>query len=318
MASGLLERLAARLAREPGRGDAAVTAERRWSRLGAALPPGLELQWLGTAGFRLAYQGTQLLIDPYVTRPGLRSVLWRRPLLPSEALVARHLPAADAVLVGHTHFDHAMDVPLVARRAGCPVYGSSSLRQLMALHGLAHRFVETPVHRPFAVGPFEITFVPSVHSKLLLGLKVPADGELTCDALDRLGGGAYRCGQVYGIHLAVGGITLYHQGSADLLDDEVRHHGIDIFLCGIAGRSFSRRYVERVLRALAPRVVVAHHHDDFFRPLDAPMGFSLNVSPAGFVEEVARVSREFEVLFPAPLETVAGAAASVRSSPRSA
>lgn len=308
MAAGLLEHLEGLLARGPRPGEVAVTEALRWTALAASLPPGLEIQWLGTAGFRLAYAGTQLLIDPYLSRPGLGAVLWRRPLLPAEALVARHAPAADAILVGHTHFDHAMDVPLIARRTGCPVYGSSSLRRLMALHGLERHFVETPLHRPFAVGPFEITFVPSVHSKLLLGLKVPAGGELTCDALDRLGGGAYRCGQVHGIHIAVGGITLYHQGSADLLDDEIRHRDVDVFLCGIAGRSFSRRYVERVLRALAPRVVVAHHHDDFFRPLDAPMGFSLNVSPAGFVDEVARVSRDFQVLFPAPLETVTGGA----------
>jgi L-ascorbate metabolism protein UlaG (beta-lactamase superfamily) len=230
----------------------------------------------------------------------------RRPLLPDDALVARHAPAADAILVGHTHFDHALDVPAIARRAGCRVFGSRSLGRLMALHGLERHFIETVPHRPFAVGPFEITFVPSVHSKLLLGLAVPAGGELTCDALDHLGGGAYRCGQVWGIHIAVAGTTLYHQGSADLLDDEVRHRGVDVFLCGIAGRSFSHRYVERVLRALAPRAVVAHHHDDFFRSLDAPMGFSLNVSPAGFVDEVARVSREFAVFFPALLETVKG------------
>ena len=32
------------------------------------LPRGLELTWIGTAGFRLAYQGVVVWIDPYVTR----------------------------------------------------------------------------------------------------------------------------------------------------------------------------------------------------------------------------------------------------------
>jgi L-ascorbate metabolism protein UlaG (beta-lactamase superfamily) len=71
--------------------------------------------------------------------------------------------------------------------------------------------------------------------------------------------------------------TIYHQGSADLLDDERIPCGVDIFLCGIAGRMFTHRYVKRIVSRLEPRVVVPHHWDDFFVPLDGPLGFSLNV-----------------------------------------
>src|SRR5690606_37009101 len=87
------------------------------------LPVGLEIEWLGTSGFRLAYEGTTLLVDPYLTRPGVLRVASQRPLVPDLSLVERFVPAADAVLVGHTHFDHALDVPLVAERFGCKAYG---------------------------------------------------------------------------------------------------------------------------------------------------------------------------------------------------
>ncbi len=77
-----------------------------------ALPPGVELEWLGTAGFRLTAEGTTLLIDPYLSRPSLRRVASRRPLPSSAAVVDRYVRGvADAILVGHTHFDHALDVP---------------------------------------------------------------------------------------------------------------------------------------------------------------------------------------------------------------
>jgi L-ascorbate metabolism protein UlaG (beta-lactamase superfamily) len=145
------------------------------------------------------------------------------------------------------------------------------------------------------MGPFEVTFVESVHSKLAAGLWVPFDGELSCDQLDDLRGSAYRCGQVYGIHIRVAGATFYHQGSADCLDDRVVHRSVDYFLCGIAGRGFTPRYVPRILGLLSPRVVIPHHFDDFFRPLDGKMGFSLNVNLGGFVEEVRRVSADFTV-----------------------
>ena len=281
-----------------------------WRHSPTDLPAGLELQWLGTAGFRLAFEGHSLLIDPYVTRPGLQAVLGRGPLRADTGLVERLLPEADAVLVGHTHFDHALDVPEVARRRGCPVYGSTSLRTLMGLHGLAGRAVVVEAHRTFATGPFEVTFVPSRHSRLLAGLAVPAGGELTCDRLDGLRSGAYRCGQVWGIHIAVAGVTLYHQGSADLVEVELagsRYRGVDYFLCGIAGRLFTPGYVRRILGLLEPRVVVPQHHDNFLRPLDSPMGFSPNVGLARFPQEVAAVSRDFAVRALDPLQTVTGA-----------
>ncbi len=294
------------LARLRHRNDPSVQSDLDWARHGVDLPAGLRIQWLGTAGFALTYEDTTLLIDPFVTRLPLRDSLRRRPLLSDTALVERLVPRADAVLVGHTHFDHAVDVPTVAARDGCDVYGSASLRHLMGLHGLAERAVEVRPHQRHEIGPFTVDFTPSVHSKLLLGLAVPSDGELTCDCLDHLGAGAYHCGQVWGITVEVAGITLYHQGSANLLDDEIRIHDVDVFLCGIAGRIYTRDFTRRVLSRLRPKLVLAHHHDDFFRPVEAPMGYSFNVNLGGFVEEVAAIDPHLPVRVLQPLEAVVG------------
>lgn len=256
---------------------------------------GLELRWLGTAGYELVHDGFRLLIDPYVTRLPLRRMLGRRAVPPDAAAVDRHLPRADAVLVGHTHFDHALDAPAVARRDGCRVYGSGSVATLLGLYGLADRAVVVEPYRVNEIGPFEVTFVPSVHSKLALGMWVPNSGPITCDHLDDLAPRAYNCDQVWGIHIRVGGLTLYHQGSADVVDDAVRHRGVDYFLCGIAGRQFTESYVRRMVRLLDPRVIVPNHYDDFFRPLDGPQGFTADVGVARFLDEVTAASRDVEV-----------------------
>jgi L-ascorbate metabolism protein UlaG (beta-lactamase superfamily) len=260
------------------------------------LPPRLQLEWLGTAGYRLTFEGQTLYVDPYVSRVTLREVLRRRRALADDAALQRWLPPAGdtvGVLVGHTHFDHAIDVPALCRRERCTAYGSRSLAHLMALYGMRDQAVEVVAHESIELGPFTITFVPSVHSKLLLGYAVPADGELSCEHLDALSPGAYRCGQVFGIRIEVAGMSFYHQGSADLLDDEIGDRPVDVFLAGIAGRRFSENYWSRVLRALQPRVVLASHFDDFLRPLDSPQGFSLNVNLAAFPDEIAQVSRDF-------------------------
>ncbi len=260
------------------------------------LPAGLSVEWLGVSGYRLDFEGHTLYVDPYVSRVPLRSLLLRRPARPDPAAHTRFLPAPEGevagVLVGHTHFDHAVDAPAVARRFGCRAYGSASLTALMGLHGLADQAVEVEPYRTYELGPFEVSFTPSAHSKLLLGLAVPFDGELTCDHLDGLTPSAYRCGQVWGIHIAVAGVTLYHQGSADLIDDAIRDRGVDVFLAGVAGRSFTERYWARILPQLDPRVVVPTHYDDFFRPLGEDMDLVANVRLAELDGELRAVSRD--------------------------
>ena len=288
------------------RNDRSACAEHNWSRAARDLPEGLELQWLGTAGFRLSYEGHHLLIDPYLTRLGLWQVFSRRRVRPSPEAIERHVPAASAVLVGHTYFDHALDIPFLVTRHGCRAYGSQSLQKLMQLHDLASLTTVVEFYKVYPIGPFEVSFVPSLHSRLILGLKVPFEGELSCDRLDDLNGGAYRCGQVYGIHIAVAGVRFYHQGSANLIDDAIRHRDVDYFLAGISGRGFTPDYAARILRRLSPRVVIPHHHDNFFRGLDEPIGFSFNVNFGGFVEEVAAVSRDFEVRSLDLMQTVSG------------
>jgi L-ascorbate metabolism protein UlaG (beta-lactamase superfamily) len=276
------------------RSDRKTAAQLAWPSQ-SPLPPGLELTWIGTAGFRLAYQGTVVWIDPYLTRLSKSSFALRRVVPSSRAEVDQWVDRADAVLVGHTHFDHALDVPTISRRWGCPVYGSSSLQHLMGLHGLADYAVVVEPKQTYEVGPFKFHFVPSVHSKLQLGLGIPYSGELTCDHVDELIPQAYKCGQVWGLGIEVAGMRIYHQGSADLLEDEVIDRGVDMFLCGISGRRFTPRYVERVVRALDPKLIVATHFDDFFQPLAAPMELSFNVNLTGFADEAHAAARETPV-----------------------
>jgi len=259
------------------------------------LPPGLEVEWLGVSGYRISFEGQTLFVDPYLSRVPFGDLLRRRTALPDPAALDRfvHAPGEVAgVLVGHTHFDHAVDAPAIARRFGCKAYGSDSLLTLMGLHGLADRTVEVEPYRTYELGPFAVSFTPSVHSKLLLGLAVPYDGDLTCEHLDALSPAAYRCGQVWGISIEVAGLRFYHQGSANLIDEAIRERDVDVFLAGVAGRGFTEDYWKRILPRLDPKVVVPTHYDNFFRPLGQRMEFVSNVQLASLPEEIGAVSAD--------------------------
>jgi L-ascorbate metabolism protein UlaG (beta-lactamase superfamily) len=282
---------------EPGVLDDAQAAH-ELERIPLDLPAGLEVRWLGVSGYRLTYGGVSIFIDPYVSRVPLRALLLRRQTLPDPNMLDRYASAPGAVagiLVGHTHFDHAVDAPALARRHATKAYGSASLAHLMRLHGVGDQAVEVVAHQPYELGPFVVRFIPSRHSKLLFGRKVPMDGELTCEHLDGLVPTAYKCGAVYGIRIDVAGISLYHQGSADLNDGELRDGPVDVFLAGVAGRSVTPHYWQRILPKLDPRIVVPTHYDNFFSPLGRPQDFVRRVQLGEVPSEVRQVARDAQV-----------------------
>lgn len=274
--------------------DAAQTLD-ELERNELGLPAGLELEWLGVSGYRMTYAGSTIFIDPYVSRVKLRAVLLRRAALSDAQMIDRYIvPHGDVagVLVGHTHFDHAVDAPEIARRYGCKAYGSQSLRRLMELHGLGEQTVVVDPHKPYELGPFVVRFVPSTHSKLILGRKVLWDGELTCEQLDGLSPGAYKCGQVWGIRIEVAGASFYHQGSADLIDDALPDEPVDYFLAGVAGRHVTPRFWQRILPKLDPKVIVPTHYDNFFKPLGQDQSMVAGVKFDELPREIGKVSRD--------------------------
>jgi L-ascorbate metabolism protein UlaG (beta-lactamase superfamily) len=93
----------------------------------------------------------------------------------------------------------------------------------------------------------------------------------------------------------VAGTTFYHQGSANLLDEAIRHRGVDFLLAGVAGRGFTRDYWSRILGLLQPSAIVPTRYDDFFQPLDAEMRFTTNVNLAHVPDEIRAISADFEV-----------------------
>ena len=281
-----------RAPRRAGAGRARGEARR------AGLPDGLEVEWLGVSGYRLSYEGKTLFIDPYLSRVPLRRLLLRRPTLPDPAALDRFVKAPGevvGVLVGHTHFDHAVDAPAIARRFGCRAYGSDSLVALMGLHGLAEQAVEVEPYRTYELGPFEVSFTPSVHSKLLLGPGRPLRRRPHLRAPRRPLAGAYRCGQVWGISIEVAGMRFYHQGSANLIDDAIRETGRR----RLPRRGRRPQLHPRLLEADPPPPQPPHRRPHPLRqllPAARPeMEFVANVQLSELPEEIGAVSSDIEV-----------------------
>lgn len=109
-----------------------------------AVKPGqdqVRVTFLGTQGFLIERGKDVVLTAPLYSNPPLDRVLDPSGVLTvNEPLIDRLLPSAwladlDAVIVGHGHYDHLMDVPYVVNRKAPPtakVYGSATMTHLVA------------------------------------------------------------------------------------------------------------------------------------------------------------------------------------------
>jgi L-ascorbate metabolism protein UlaG (beta-lactamase superfamily) len=263
----------------------------------ASGPESVRVRWLGTAGFAIESGDCVLLIDPYLTRASLARCVLQR-LTPDVATIDAHVPKADAIIVGHTHFDHALDAPTIAKRTGARVFGSRSAAALCLAEGVrAERVEEIDPARGVAereVGPFRLRFVPSAHSRFLLG-RVPFEGDIAdCSDVPMRAEG-YRCGAVFGVEIRVAGRTLYHMGSAELVDSQVGVRNVDLLLMCVAGWTSSRRLPERVAAGFSPRAILLSHWDDFLRPIGAPARPLPAMQLARLVERLARAANGAKV-----------------------
>ena len=266
--------------------------------LGKSDGPGVvRVRWLGTAGFALEHDGHVLLVDPYVTRASLARCVLQR-LEPDLGAIARYVPRADAIVLGHTHFDHALDAPTIARRTGARVFGSRSASALCLAEGVAPEQVQVidpaagvVVHE---VGPFTLRFVPSAHSRFLLG-RVPFEGDIADCSDVPMRAERYRCGAVFGLEVQVAGRTIYHMGSAELVDAQLDGRGVDLLLMCVAGWTSSRGLPERVAGRIAPGAVLLSHWDDFLRPVDAPVRPLPAMQLPRLVERLTRAARGAKV-----------------------
>jgi hypothetical protein len=112
------------------------------SRAEAEAQPGADqvrVTFLGTQGFLLERAGQAVLTAPLYSNPPLDRVLADGEVRADERLIDELLPTAwvrdvSAILVGHSHYDHLLDVPYIARSKAsrAVVFGSRTMTHLIA------------------------------------------------------------------------------------------------------------------------------------------------------------------------------------------
>jgi L-ascorbate metabolism protein UlaG (beta-lactamase superfamily) len=131
---------------------ASLTAQARIDR-GTRGAGQIAIRWLGHAAFEITSPGgTTLLMDPFISG---------NPSTPDSLKnLSRYRPAA--ILVTHSHDDHAADAKTIAQRSGAKVI--STFEWVNSLRLPASQALGGNVGGTFKVGDVTVHLVPAMHS----------------------------------------------------------------------------------------------------------------------------------------------------------
>jgi hypothetical protein len=78
-------------------------------------PNTVVVRWLSFTNYELAYGNNVFLLDAYIEQTS-----GRQPI----GMKVDDIRRADAIFIGHSHFDHVADAPIIAKRTGATVVGA--------------------------------------------------------------------------------------------------------------------------------------------------------------------------------------------------
>ena len=217
---------------------------------------------------------TSWMTDGWFSRPTFIEIITQRvePDLSaiSRGLKANEVDKLDAVIPLHSHYDHAMDSPEVARRTGAKLYGSESTANIARGWGLDEGRIEIFTNKkPIGLGDFIITPIESNHFQFV-------DPEIAKTALDLPTIDSplvppapitnYRVGKSYVLQVEHPQGSFAIVGSAGFIEGGLRGFKADVLFLGVGSLGeqsdeYRQKYWEETVGRLEPSTVIPIHYD---------------------------------------------------------
>lgn len=236
----------------------------------------LRVTFLGVSSLLFDDGETAIMTDGFFSRPGKLQVLFSR-LAPQRDAIDRGLQRAGigrlaAVVVVHSHYDHAMDAPAVAQRTGALLVGSSSTANIGRGWGLSEDRIRVVGHQSvLRFGRFTIRMLEARHFPSGL-----AEGDIAAPLRPPAHALAFRQGGSYSVLIEHDSRTMLVHASAGFLPGAMDEWQAEVVFLGIAGLgrrgpAYRDAYWRSVVAPLQPRRIVPIHWDDFTLPLERPV-----------------------------------------------
>lgn len=281
-------------------------------------PGELRAMFMGVSTIALTDGETTIITDGFFSRPSAQHVLVGH-VAPNHAVIDECLRKAGiseaaAVLVAHSHYDHALDAPAVAWRTGAKLVGSESTLNIGRGYGLGDDQLQLVVpSEMMTFGRFRVEMILSEHSPhgkfqglIETPLRAPARAK------------EYKMAECYSMlitHTSSSGRTrtvLVH-ASAGFKQGCLAGRRADVVFLGIGplgkqSDQFRDDLWRETVQTIKARRVFPIHWDDFTLPLSEPLvpmpyvADDFNVTLA-FLQK-RRSTEGVEIAIPRPFVTI--------------
>jgi L-ascorbate metabolism protein UlaG (beta-lactamase superfamily) len=276
----------------------------------------VSLTYLGTAGWQITDGSTTILIDPYLTRARYPSPNDGvapddpRPLADvssivesNAAVIDAHIARSDFVFLTHTHPDHSLDMPYIARKTGARVIGTESTANVARAEGVPEKQIQVVNGgEKLEFDGFSVQVIRSLHGLF----RKPAPGQapasppvVPANVKAPLRFGQHVEGGTLAYLFSIGGHRIIVFGSMNYIEAELNGSRPDVALIGaMPERNNIDNYTPRLMRVLGnPAIVIPTHWDRFNVP------YSVSQEPAvrrlkSFIDEVETASPQTRVIVP--------------------
>lgn len=291
---------------------------------GAVTP--LRLTHYGAAGWSITDGKTRILIDPFFSRiryadkgfgtttapasPGdTRPIFGPNDVLAPDAatleIIDKNVDRADCILISHSHFNHCMDMPYIAKKTKAMVVGTESTTNIARAHGVPdQQLITVKGGEDFEFGAFSVKAIPSLHSAL--SSKHYFDSGVVCrDVKAPMRLVEYVEGNTMAYFIRLGAHRIIVFCSMNYIEREIAGLNPTVALVPAAkARLEIHDYTGRLLRGLGlPPTVIATHWDVQSWPYGAPQDAAYAQAQT-FVQEVLKVSPDARVVVPRHFDIV--------------
>ena len=260
----------------------------------------IKVTFFGTSTLLFDDGENQIIIDGFFSRPPVGKVAFGK-VKSDESLIRQiiekhSIKTLKGIFVCHSHYDHAMDAPLLSQLTGAKIYGSSSTLNL----GKGEKVSETNMElfepgKRINIGDFQITVINSKHTppfKLLGKSNATAPNHPNIDEplqqpakVDH-----YIEGGTYDIYIECNGKRFLVKASTNYIEGGLKNYPCDVFflgtaMLGIQPNDFQENYYNETISATRAKTVIPIHWDNFMHPISKPLIALPNISDnvtAGF------------------------------------
>jgi ribonuclease BN (tRNA processing enzyme) len=313
----------------------------------------LKIQYLGVGGFAFEVNDERLLTAPFFSNPPLLKNIPFRAIESNSKLIEIGFPeelkasndSVKGILVGHSHYDHLMDIPYLVKNylKKTKIYGSATMTAILNERGIVcgvndtaqaisvNKMAEDNVWIYIPNSNIRILPILSSHAPHFLGMTFQK-GHYECgDEINLHSAWDWKMGNVYAYLIDFMDehdttlFRVYYQDSANQPDgprsglvptNYIEDRKIDIAILTLAGSSKVRNYPASRVENTKAELFVVGHWEDFFGTHGKEPVIARGSNETKFVSDLEEAiheeqnqsesqSENMQWVLPLPFETIA-------------